>query len=237
VGLLLVARAHAQRPRGAGGGLAYLLLLATCAGVLAAAVVRWNPQWSMALALPGAAVLAAWLRSGGTWSTPDRTALAVAVGTSLPNALGSFHSNFSGLVLGLAVSLALGGLVMVGTVLLRALPLRWALASWLLGVALVLEPLPPDTMRIKALLLVLALLWLLPKAPLPAAAHRRPPHPQRPTHPSAYRRDLALATPAHHRVRPPGRAAPTSDLTTISPITTTRKTTEDTESWSEAADT
>jgi hypothetical protein len=35
--------------------------------------------------------------------------------------------------------------------------------GWLLGVVLILEPLPRESMRIKALLLVLALLWLLPK--------------------------------------------------------------------------
>lgn len=162
VGVLLVARAHVQRPRGRRGDLEHLLLLAICAGVLAAAVVRWNPQWCIALALPGAAVLAAWLRSGGGWSMRDRAALAVAVGTSLPNALGSFV-DFGGGVLGVAAWLAVAGLVMVGVVLLRALPPRWALASWLVGAALLLEPLPYEAQRTKALMLALALLWLLPK--------------------------------------------------------------------------
>jgi hypothetical protein len=158
VGLLFVARTHVRRPRATGSRLAYLLLLATCAGGLGAAVVRWNPQWSVALALPGAAVLAAWLRSGGTWSTRDRVALAVAIGASLPEALRGIES--IGLMwLGVPKSLALGGLVMVGAVLLRALPLRLAVASWLLQAAFLLAFVPS---RIKVLLLVLALLWLLP---------------------------------------------------------------------------
>jgi hypothetical protein len=170
VGALLVARAHLRRPRETGSRLGYVLLLATCAGSLAAAVVRWNPQWSIALALPGAAVLAAWLRSGSTWSTRDRLALAVAVGASLPEALRGVTP--VGLLWeGAPRSLALGGLVTAGAVLLRALPVRWAVASWLLQAAFLLAPVPT---RIKVLVLALALLWLLPAVRSPNADGRRP---------------------------------------------------------------
>jgi len=55
------------------------------------------------------------------------------------------------------------------------------------------------------------------EAALPAAARRGPDHPQRPAHPPAYRRVLALGRRPRRRIHPPGRPAPTSHLTTHSP--------------------
>jgi hypothetical protein len=60
---------------------------------------------------------------------------------------------------------------MAGAVLLRALPVRWAVASWLLQAAFLLAPVPT---RIKVLVLALALLWLLPAVRSPNADGRRP---------------------------------------------------------------
>jgi Glycosyltransferase family 87 len=139
----------------------WLLLAAGCNG-LAAAVVRWNPQWHTVLALPVLALLAAFAGGGaGGWSRRDRTVLALAVAACLPDALTTLTYYTNPLHAG--IPLALSALTLTAVTVLGLVPAPWALLTWVLTAAVTVPPVGPRPGQAKGLLLCLAVLWLLPR--------------------------------------------------------------------------
>ena len=139
----------------------WLLLAASCNG-LGAALVRWNPQWHVVLALPVLILLALFVgRVGDSWSLPDRFALAFVAAACLPDALITY-AHFSGWAAG-RVPLALSAMVLAAAVVGRLVSIYWAALIWILTSILIMPPGETAFVRVKGLLLCLAVLWLLPQ--------------------------------------------------------------------------
>jgi hypothetical protein len=112
-----------------------LLLAASCGG-LAAAVVRWNPQWLAVLVLPVLALLV--LGDPAAWSRRDQAILVLVAAISLPDTIGSdtFYMGVGYAVIPLSMSVVL----LAGFALARPVPPAWAAATWALAAALLVLP-------------------------------------------------------------------------------------------------
>jgi Glycosyltransferase family 87 len=135
-----------------------LLLAAACNG-LGAAVVLWNPQWHVVLALPVLALLT--LTDPSSWPRRDQAVLALVAALSLPDTLSSYTfylgRDFA------VIPLIMSALLLAAVALARLVRPAWAAATWLLAAALLLLPLEPWLAQAAGLVLCLAVLWLLPR--------------------------------------------------------------------------
>jgi hypothetical protein len=142
-----------------------LLLAAACNG-LGAAFVLWNPQWHVVLVLPVLALLV--LGDPPAWSRLDQAVLVLLAAICLPDTIGSatFYRGLGYAV----VPLSMSAVVLVAVALTRLVPPAWAAAAWVLAAALLLPPIEPWLAQALGLVLCLAVLWLLPRAPVVASS-------------------------------------------------------------------